>query len=86
MDPVHMSSSPHGPGSLFEALHGPARSRSTDHAVLLPLLRQSGAALAYLHAMMVVHRDSWAVKPHVFVSSLEKTGGPISEACDELML
>ncbi|CAK9024141.1 Probable serine/threonine-protein kinase DDB_G0267514 [Durusdinium trenchii] len=44
-------------GSLFEALHGPARSRSTDHAVLLPLLRQSGAALAYLHAMMVVHRD-----------------------------
>eukprot|EP00913_Durusdinium_trenchii_P004586 g4260.t1 len=40
-------------GSLFEALHGPARSRSTDHAVLLPLLRQSGAALAYLHAMMV---------------------------------
>lgn len=49
-------------GSLFELLHGPTSSRrrdspGTEPTMLLPLLRQAGAALAYLHAMMVVHRD-----------------------------
>merc|ERR1711879_271552 len=45
-------------GSLFDLLHGPpvsasmARNRpEVEPAVLMPLVRESAAALAYLHAM-----------------------------------
>lgn len=51
-----------GGGSLFDLLHGPPHSKvahgpSCEPGALLPVVQQAAAALAYLHAMLVVHRD-----------------------------
>lgn len=50
-------------GSLFELLHGrghvswPGQAPERSPWAVLPLVRQVGNALAYVHAMAVVHRD-----------------------------
>eukprot|EP00931_Biecheleriopsis_adriatica_P080451 TRINITY_DN53798_c0_g1_i1.p1 TRINITY_DN53798_c0_g1~~TRINITY_DN53798_c0_g1_i1.p1 ORF type:complete len:573 (+),score=127.70 TRINITY_DN53798_c0_g1_i1:53-1720(+) len=49
-------------GSLYEVLHSPPSSRprgapDCEPGIMLPMVRQAASALAYLHAMMVVHRD-----------------------------
>lgn len=71
-----------GGGSMFELLHSPpkakkANSISCEPACLLPVMQQASAALAYLHAMLVVHRD---VKSH----NLLLTPGfhPVAKLCD----
>merc|ERR1719482_786448 len=71
-----------GGGSLFELLHGPPQAKrrnsiDCEPASLLPVMQQSSAALAYLHAMLVVHRD---VKSH----NVLLTPGlyPVAKLCD----
>lgn len=71
-----------GGGSLFELLHSPPQARARDApdcepACLLPVIHQSGAALAFLHSMFVVHRD---VKSH----NVLLTPGlhPVAKLCD----
>lgn len=71
-----------GGGSLFELLHGPPAARPRDApdcepAYLLPVVQQSGAALAYLHSMFVVHRD---VKSHNVL--LTPGRHPVAKLCD----
>mmetsp|Transcript_84767 Transcript_84767/g.162164 ORF Transcript_84767/g.162164 Transcript_84767/m.162164 type:complete len:514 (-) Transcript_84767:122-1663(-) len=71
-----------GGGSLFELLHGPPGARPRDApdcepAYLLPVVQQSGAALAYLHSMFVVHRD---VKSHNVL--LTPGRHPVAKLCD----
>eukprot|EP00933_Yihiella_yeosuensis_P026668 TRINITY_DN20733_c0_g1_i1.p1 TRINITY_DN20733_c0_g1~~TRINITY_DN20733_c0_g1_i1.p1 ORF type:complete len:627 (-),score=111.62 TRINITY_DN20733_c0_g1_i1:143-1885(-) len=49
-------------GSLYEILHNAPHARPRDApdcepGILLPLVRQAAAALAYMHGMLVVHRD-----------------------------
>jgi len=51
-----------GGGSIFDILHGPQSLRRRDHlepepARIFPLVLQVAGALAYLHSMLVVHRD-----------------------------
>jgi len=70
----------HG-GSLFELLHAPtSRARGSpdvEAGPLLPVLRQASIALAYLHAMMVVHRD---IKSQNVL--LTEGSRPIAKLCD----
>eukprot|EP00929_Paragymnodinium_shiwhaense_P119444 TRINITY_DN91341_c0_g1_i1.p1 TRINITY_DN91341_c0_g1~~TRINITY_DN91341_c0_g1_i1.p1 ORF type:complete len:624 (-),score=70.14 TRINITY_DN91341_c0_g1_i1:5-1822(-) len=49
-------------GSLSDLIHGPPHSRARDAPpaepwLLLPIAREAASALAYMHAMLVVHRD-----------------------------
>eukprot|EP00928_Gymnodinium_smaydae_P025077 TRINITY_DN20095_c0_g1_i1.p2 TRINITY_DN20095_c0_g1~~TRINITY_DN20095_c0_g1_i1.p2 ORF type:complete len:568 (-),score=154.26 TRINITY_DN20095_c0_g1_i1:79-1782(-) len=54
-------------GSLFQLLHSPpgaaanayggAETPEAEPSVMLPVMREAASALAYLHAMEVVHRD-----------------------------
>lgn len=51
-----------GGGTLFELLHSgpslkPADCPDCEPSTLLPVVLQTGVALAYLHGMLVVHRD-----------------------------
>eukprot|EP00747_Dinoflagellata_sp_TGD_P187229 gnl/TRDRNA2_/TRDRNA2_44770_c0_seq1.p1 gnl/TRDRNA2_/TRDRNA2_44770_c0~~gnl/TRDRNA2_/TRDRNA2_44770_c0_seq1.p1 ORF type:complete len:570 (+),score=140.15 gnl/TRDRNA2_/TRDRNA2_44770_c0_seq1:99-1808(+) len=66
-------------GSLFEMLHGKGESTPDYKGEALPvILQQASAALAYLHAVLVVHRD---VKSH---NILLGGGGsrPHAKLCD----
>lgn len=68
-------------GSLFELLHG--RSQTGPEALdcepstVLPIVQQSAIGLAFLHEMMVVHRD---VKSHNVLLTSGRT--PIAKLCD----
>lgn len=69
-------------GSMFELLHGPPQARrpnsiDCEPQSLLPVMQQSSAALAYLHAMLVVHRD---VKSHNVL--LTPGRFPVAKLCD----
>mmetsp|Transcript_44584 Transcript_44584/g.80150 ORF Transcript_44584/g.80150 Transcript_44584/m.80150 type:complete len:547 (-) Transcript_44584:66-1706(-) len=69
-------------GSLFEVLHSapgsrPRGSLEPEPGVLLPLVQQASMALAYLHAMQVVHRD--IKSQNVLLSDGSK---PIAKLCD----
>lgn len=69
-------------GSLFELLHNAPGARprggpDCDPGSLMPLMRQTSAALAYLHAMLVVHRD---VKSHNVL--LTEGQHPAAKLCD----
>lgn len=71
-----------GGGSLFELLHGPPQAKRPDSldcepAKLMPVMQQTSAALAYLHAMLVVHRD---VKSHNVLMTPGKC--PVAKLCD----
>jgi len=69
-------------GSLFELLHSPPKAKRSDlidceAASLLPVVEQIAAALAYLHAMLVAHRD---VKSHNVL--LTRGTHPVAKLCD----
>jgi sterile alpha motif and leucine zipper-containing kinase AZK len=71
-------------GSLFELLHGPPAPAHRRHVipecelpVLFPFMREMAAALNYMHAMLVVHRD---VKSQNVL--LTEGRRPIAKLCD----
>jgi serine/threonine protein kinase len=71
-----------GGGSLFELLHGPPHTRKRNSidcepSSLLPVMRQTSAALAFLHAMLVAHRD---IKSHNVL--LTPGQFPVAKLCD----
>merc|ERR1712070_848387 len=69
-------------GSFFEMLHGPPslrakRGMDCEPYSVLPIVRQAGCALAFLHSMLVVHRD---IKSHnVLLTNHSK---PTAKLCD----
>mmetsp|Transcript_6662 Transcript_6662/g.10682 ORF Transcript_6662/g.10682 Transcript_6662/m.10682 type:complete len:549 (+) Transcript_6662:180-1826(+) len=71
-----------GGGSLFELLHGPPHSKAAgsldcELATTLPFMLQSSSTLAYLHAMLVVHRD---IKSHNVLLTRERPS--TAKLCD----
>lgn len=70
-------------GTLFELLHGPPQARrpggpgECGPATVLPIVQQCANALAYLHAVRVVHRD---VKSQNVL--LARGTRPVAKFCD----
>lgn len=68
-------------GSLYELLHGRAQmgpdALDCEPSTVLPIVQQSAVGLAFLHEMMVVHRD---VKSHNVLLTAGRT--PIAKLCD----
>jgi len=69
-------------GSLFELLHSPSAQRSdaripAEPAYTFPLVLQGASAVAYMHSMLVVHRD---IKSQNLL--LTEGSRPIAKWCD----